>query len=313
MNEYYSPAKAYAQNYHGALLSSTRNAYYTRHLLQKAMSVFKFTIPERWDMNYFLFTLFTRGYVCVTDVGMPYGVIPQHCTISGWNIYYNPAKATIANPLLQGAIEVDLGIDGELIALTPDYHGILDCVNEYSEMMANATAAINMNLYNSRHSVVYWAGSKAQAETLKKMYDMVGAAEPAVFLDKGLLRKDDNGNRIQPWEPFNARLKENYITDKALDDLVKIEQSFAKKVGLPQANTLKRERMNVDEVNKGDVDTRSNTALWLEMLKLTIDRTNKMFPELKLGVELRYESELSNDVPLSSSETPTRYTPSDNS
>ena len=35
--------------------------YYKRYLLQKAMSVFKYTLPENWDKTYFLYISFGFG------------------------------------------------------------------------------------------------------------------------------------------------------------------------------------------------------------------------------------------------------------
>lgn len=290
-HDYYDPARYYLESYHGSYPSSTRTLYYTRHLLQKAMSVIKFRIPKHWDMNYFLYTLFVNGKICITDAfGMKYGVIPQHCTVNGYNIYYNPASCIISNPYLTpNTKEIELGVTGELVRLTPDLLGIMDCVNEHAELMANASAALNMNLYNSRLSYLFWAKNAAQSESFKKMYDEIGAGNPAVVLDKNLAKLDADGNAVQPFEPFNSKLKENYISDMVLDDIVKIEQMFARKVGLPTANTLKRERMTTDETNKGDIDTRSNVALWIETLNLDFERVNNMYEGLDLGCELRFE------------------------
>lgn len=291
----YDMSTLLAETYHGGIPSSTRTVYYARHLLRKVMSVFKFTIPERWDLNYFLYTLFVRGFVCITDVPGR-GICPQHCTINGWNMYYNPATALIDNPnVYEKRVfnkEVKLGVDGELISLTPDHCGIMDCVNEYAEMLANASAATNMNLYNSRLSYAFWAKNPAQAESFKKMYDEIGTGKPAVVLDKTLRHRDSKGDQVKPFEPFNTDLKANYIADKTLDDMVKIEQAFARNVGLPTTNTLKRERQTTDEVNKSDVDTRSNIILWEEMLNLGFERTNRMFYKVPGGLEEELSVEL---------------------
>lgn len=308
MHDYYDPASYFRESYHGNFPSSTRTLYYTRHLLQKAMSVFKFELPERWDENYFLYTLFVKGYICITDVfsslnGVSLGPIPQNGGITGRNFYYNPSQITIQNPYLRPNSKiVELGVDGEIISLTPDYLGIMDCVNEHAEMMANASAAINLNLYNSRLSYMFWAKNKQQAEAFKKMYDEVGTGQPAVVVDTKLAHTNSKGDQVKPFEPFTTDLKQNYIADQALDDMVKIEQMFARKVGLPSANTTKKERLNVDETNKGDIDTQSNVALWEETINLCIDRVHKLYPDLGLKCERRFKEEVIDGVPLQPAE-----------
>ena len=40
--------------------------FYTDYLLKRAMSVLEFgNMPENWDMNYFMYVLYCRGFVCV--------------------------------------------------------------------------------------------------------------------------------------------------------------------------------------------------------------------------------------------------------
>ena len=42
-------------------------AFFVRYLLQKAMSVFRYTLPENWDKTYFLYTLYSIGYIAVVN------------------------------------------------------------------------------------------------------------------------------------------------------------------------------------------------------------------------------------------------------
>ena len=85
-------------------------AYFFKYLFQKAISVFKWDIPEDWDKDYFLYTLFVFGYCSVINTNK-FGVIPQHCTLSGYNIFYRPTTAIITNPLFKRTIEARIGVD----------------------------------------------------------------------------------------------------------------------------------------------------------------------------------------------------------
>ena len=52
---------------------------------------------------------------------------------------------------------------------------------------------------------------------------------------------------------------------------------FDTDIGIPNANTDKRERLVTDEVNANNVETASKCAMWLEQLQESVKRTNDMF------------------------------------
>ena len=85
--------------------------YYQRYLLQKAMSVFEWDLPENWTKyrgkDYFLYCLYCFGFVAVVNTDK-FGVIPQGCTLGGYGIFYEPKWAVIANPLLRGVLQETL-------------------------------------------------------------------------------------------------------------------------------------------------------------------------------------------------------------
>ena len=110
-------------------------AFFVRYLLQKAMSVFRYTLPENWDKTYFLYTLYSIGYIAVVNTDK-FGTICQSCGLTGYDVYYRPTHAVIANPLLTGILQPRIGAQCELIKLTPDYGGIMDLVYYYADMMA---------------------------------------------------------------------------------------------------------------------------------------------------------------------------------
>jgi hypothetical protein len=105
-------------------------------------------------------------------------------------------------------------------------------------------------------------------------------------LDKDLYNED--GNRS--WDAFSQNLGQNYITDRILDDMKKIEDRFNTDIGIPNANTQKRERLITDEVNANNIDTESKVRLWLETMQRDVEKVNAMFG-LNLSVKYRYEKE----------------------
>ena len=247
--------------------------YFTKYLLQKAMSVFEWDLPETWNKDYFLYVLYCWGYVAVVNTDK-FGVIPQGCGLKGYDVFYAPTHAVIANPLLSGILEPRIGTQCELLKLQPDFSGILDLVGHYAEQMALASQSVSVNLLNSKLSYVFTAKTKALAESLKKMYDQIASGEPAVVIDSRIKNAADGE---ETWKSFEQNVGGNYIVTNLLADLRKIEAMFDTEIGIPNANTDKRERLIQDEVNANNIETYSKCAMWLENLQDACKRVNDMF------------------------------------
>lgn len=255
---------------------------FQRYLLQKAISVFKWEIPETWDKDYFLYCLYCFGRVAVVNTNR-FGVIPQACGLMGYNVYYRPTNAIITNPLLRGMLQPRIDVDCVLLKLQPDYGGILDLVQLYANLMAQASTAIGINLANSKLAFAFFAENKALAQTFYQFYDAVANGQPAVAVGKELA--DDQGR--PRWTPFQQDIKSTYIAGDLLRDLRTLENRFDTEIGIPNANTDKRERLIVDEVNANNVETYSKCELWLEQLRESCAKANTMFPGLGLSVDWR--------------------------
>lgn len=259
------------------------NRYFVKYLLQKAISVFEWQLPPLWAKNYFLYSLYCFGFVAVVETDK-FGVIPQACGLRGYDIFYQPTNAIITNPLLSGILEPRIGKECELIRLQPTYSGIMDIVSYYANLMAVATEALGTNLMNTKLSYVFGAENKAQAESFKKMYDEISSGEPAVFIDKQLFTDEGQPN----WYSFSQNIKENYIGDELLTALRKIEAMYDTDIGIPNANTDKKERLISDEVNANNYETMAKCSLWLEQLKEDIEKVKDMFG-IELSVDWRKE------------------------
>ena len=260
--------------------------YFTKYLLQKAMSVFEWDLPETWNKDYFLYVLYCWGYVAVVNTDK-FGVIPQGCGLKGYDVFYAPTHAVIKNPLLSGILEPRIGTQCELLKLQPDFSGILDLVGHYAEQMALASQSVSVNLLNSKLSYVFTAKTKALAESLKKMYDQIASGEPAVVIDSRLKNAADGE---ETWKSFEQNVGGNYIVTNLLADLRKIEAMFDTEIGIPNANTDKRERLITDEVNANNVETYSKCSMWLENLQEACQKVNRMFG-LSISVDWR-------DIPM---------------
>lgn len=258
--------------------------YYTRYLFQKVISVFEFEgLPQEWADNYFKYVLFGYGVIAViyTD---KYGVICQDCGLSGFDVFYQPTRCIIANPHLPGLKEFKIHENCEIIKLQPDYGSVMDLVTTYADLMALALETTGANLLNSKLSYVFFAENKTAAESFKKLYDRVASGEPMAVIDKNLLLEDGT----PAWQIFTQNVGQNYITDRLLNDMKTLEDQFNTVIGVPNANTQKRERMITDEVNANNVDTQCRVNLWLETMNKDIEQVNKMFGT-DIKVKYRYD------------------------
>lgn len=250
-------------------------AYFRRYLFQKAVSVFDIQCPETWSKDYFWYVLYGAGYIGVLDVpGM--GVIPQYCTIKGYNVYYQPKGFIVANAaILNGqTIEKSIGIDGVLMKLTPDYTGICDLIGYYADLMAVSAEGMGINILNSKLAYIFGVKNQAAADSFKKMVDKINAGDPSVFVDKNLLDADGNPT----WVEYAQDLRNNFIAPDLLQTMNQIERMFESEIGIPNNGGIeKKERLISDEVNANNVSTYSKAALWLENLQTSCDEVNRMF------------------------------------
>lgn len=282
---YYQYQNTAISQYHPSTVHVTNTAltaYFAKYLLQKAMSVFKWQIPETWDKDFFLYTLYCFGRVAIINTDK-FGIIPQMCSLGGFNVFYRPAYVLISNPLFDREYKLNINSQCTVIKMQADYGGIMDVVTYYASLMACAAEAIGINIFNTRLAYVFFADNKNVGETYKKMFDKIAGGNPAVVIDKNLL--DESGN--PHWQAFNQNINQTYIADKLLADLRKIESMFATDVGLPNANTDKRERLITDEVNANNVETASKMELVLDHLKKGCEETRKLFG-IKISVDWRH-------------------------
>ena len=246
--------------------------FFVRYLMQRAMSVFKWTLPKNWNKNYFLYVLYGIGSIAVVNTNK-YGVICQHGVPYGYNVFYQPTHFVISNPLLRGNLEPEIGKQCTVIRLQPDWGSISDIVNFYADMMALACESMGVNFINTHLAFIFPAEDKATAETIKKAVDDVSGGEIAVVVTPKLFTEDGS----LKGQPFQQNLSENFIVPELLDSIRNLRDMFDTEIGIPNTNTKKKERLTTDEVNANNTETRTLCELWLEQLTEDCQKTREMF------------------------------------
>lgn len=256
-------------------VANTSSLYYRDFLLRKVFGRFEFTgWPRDWpEQDYAMTHLFLDGYFAIVDPGT--GPLPLECGFSGNNVFNRPTTIRIANHVL-GTFDREIGIDGALVRLQYNYHGIEVMIQRYATLLAMADSSIAVNLMNAKVAFVSFAETKAQGETFKKMFDMISMGEPAVFL------KGDPTMRDQFM--FN-NVKQNFVGDQVNDLKSRIVDEFLTEIGILSTNTEKKERLITTEAESRRQEVGSNVEHWLRTVRKTLGTANEIF-NLDLGFRL---------------------------
>ena len=264
--------------------NSTSFWFYVRSLFRKVMSIYELSgFPEEWDLDYFMSVLFSQGFITITDT--PMGVLPLRCGVSGINVFNHPTTVIVANPVL-GNFDRTIDEDCVLVKLSYDYRGLMDIVYRYATMLAECDSSISVNLMNSKVAFIGLVESKAQANSMKLMYDKISSGEPAVFV---------KGSQINGDQILYNHVKENFIASDIQILKRKIMSEFLTEIGVNNANTDKRERLTDNEVEANDSEIQLNAGYWLDQIREGLDKANKMFG-LSLAIDLKNTVNTEGDI-----------------
>ena len=277
----YSPSAVKAYN-------NKTFGYWVRALFQRAQSILEFDLPDTWKGNvkdFFLYCLFKYGYVAVFD-SEEFGFAFQPCGLSGYNFYYQPTNAIVANPKLNKTFTI--GTDCEILKLTPDYIGIWDILEYYAERFSTLDNAINMSLINCKTPYILGAKNKTASSALKKILDKVNKGEPAVVYDEKLM--NDPNTKDSPFQFIQLipNAKEFYLTTDQLLDFQTILNNFDNEIGIPTLPYQKKERLVSDEATMRIYDGCARSLTWFNTLTASVDNIKKLYPDVTLNVRLHY-------------------------
>lgn len=245
--------------------------YYQFQLMTKLKSVLTVEgYPSNWNIDNMWDVLLTNGYIPTvkTDIG----TLALEGGFYGQNMYYMPTNVLVDNPVL-GQIDEKIGEKGELLYINYEYNnfqGVMSLINRYAVLLANIDCSLNVSLYNSRLAHVFEADTDAQVKSLQKMYDDVSRGNPAVFLKKGMknIGKDNDSG-------YFLNVKNTYIGNDLLLTKRSIMNEFLTEIGINNANTDKRERLNSDEVNANNSEVRCTIVRYIDSLNECAKRINE--------------------------------------
>ena len=278
--------------------------YWFRSLIHKIDSSIVFTnLPKGWSNDFFMFCLWCKGFVLVFKTDRKdlqqfgeNGIVFNPCTLGGYDFYYQPTYAIVANPHMPTKFEYKFEFEGKdkekaaLLKLTPDFLGVLDIIDYYASKLAELSKGIDMSIINSKFGLIASASNEAQAATLKSVMDELQKGNPLVVYKDQLKESDEIMPRKEPFEIWIQELKKNYILTEQLQDMQTILNSFYTEIGLPVA-IEKKERMITSEMDVASAQSQARIACWVETLRESLEIINEKF---NLNIEVSYAREIND-------------------
>lgn len=274
-----------------------RTQYYQVQLERVASSIVdvEFNKEYRWDKDYIREALLLKGFFTVTedDNGV---LLPLKCGATGINVFNRVTETIIANPVI-GSFRRTIGKDCEIVYLQQKQGGRfrnLRPINTlYAQKLANCDAGIDINLFNTRTPFIFQARDQQTADSFKEMYDEISEGNPAVFVDEsiGSLLPNQEGSNV-----IVLKAKENFVADVIQNEKMQIMNEYLTAIGINTANTTKRERQVVDEINANNVEIKANIKLWKQNVEECCERVNEMFPDANLKITFPYYKDIDESV-----------------
>ena len=254
--------------------------YHKRYLYNLVFSKFDFILPEQWKKNFFRFFLFRWGSIAVIYT-KEYGWICSPYSITKLGLYYTPTQIEVVNHMFTSGKVGIIGLNSEIVKIFDDYGGLDDLVTNYAQQLAQIDKDVNVNLQNADVSIGYYVNNKKEADTIKEAYAEATDGNPLVVTNKRVF--DENNGK-----PFLRDVKNNYIANDLLVAKRTIINEFLTKIGIPNANLDKRERLISNEVNANNAETECMVTLMKENIDESFKKLNEI-SDLNLSVSLRFE------------------------
>ena len=260
--------------------ANTDTEMHKRYLYTKLYSVFEFTLPETWDLNYFRFWTFQYGSIGVIYT-KEYGWVAQPYSVTELNLYYNPRVIQVYNQFIKEVKTGIIGVNAGIIRLMDDYYGLDDIVTKYAVQLAQIDRSINVNLMNCNVTAMFEATGKKQADEIKEAYGKATTGVPLVVINTSVM----DGKQITT---MLGDVNKNYIVDKLLTARRSIVNNFLTEIGIRNANYDKKERLNSAEVSENNDETKAIVSVIFDNIKSCMAQINKI-SDLGLDVALRYD------------------------
>ena len=248
-----------------ALMNNRTYIQYYNRLTELALSMFEWTgLPDSIDPRFLEMCLFADGKALYFNDEVM-GNLCLQCAISGpLNVYRIPInrRAYATNGYQKNCTEKDSVIIYNNFMRT---NSKLD-VEMFARRLYNLDRIIDVNA-NAQKTPVLIVCDEDERLTMKNMYMQWDGNEPVIWGDKSLNAK---GLTV-------LRTDAPYVADRIYTLKTQIWNEALTYLGIMNINTVKKERLITDEVERNNGGTIANRYARLEARRQACEKINKMF------------------------------------
>ena len=211
-------------------------------MYNKTLTMFDYSnLPETIPFKEVEKILQQYGYAIITEVnGELYAF---YGGLSGFDAYYQPTHAIVANPYLNFNATLEIGKDCILIRNDDMKVGLHYLFQRYGYQIVENELTMVVNNFNSRMKTIITATDDNTAESAKEYLQDVIDGKTGVVMGSKLF------DGIKMDSP-------NHNTSSNVSDLIELEQymkaTLFNEIGLDANYNMKRERLTDGEVNQND-------------------------------------------------------------
>ena len=261
----------------------------TKYYQMLALNRYKWeNLPNGIESRYIEQMLYDNGECAMfdhPDLGL---CVLRSSSRENLNIYGEPTKLTVSGFNEHRTIMMD-----ECVRILNNDLGLptLQHIVYYARRMAEIDDIIMQNLRQQRVPYLF-ATDENNALSMKTLYDRIYQGEPAIFIDKEMLKGEPENIMVIP-------TLAPYLVDKLQIQKQEMERELLTFLGIN--NTLeKKERLIVDETNSNNQFIKMASDIGFKQRQLACEQMNEMFGLNVRVVETQdeFECEVTDDGEL---------------
>ena len=238
----------------------------TKYYQMLALNRYKWeNLPNGIESRYIEQMLYDNGECAMfdhPDLGL---CVLRSSSRENLNIYGEPTKLTVT-----GFNEHRMVMMDECVRILNNDLGLptLENIVYYARRMAEIDDIIMQNLRQQRVPYLF-ATDENNALSMKTLYDRIYQGEPAIFIDKEMLKGEPENIMVIP-------TLAPYLVDKLQIQKQEMERELLTFLGIN--NTLeKKERLIVDETNSNNQFIKMASDIGFKQRQLACEQMNEMF------------------------------------
>ena len=257
--------------------NTLRVEFYRSALWRLFLGSVRVRVPNHWSIDYFRYNFFTKGTIGLTKLkGV---VVPFAYSVVERNRWKYPTVIRSEDEVNLGTRRIDNNT--EILYLSDANFGgeyaynVCSMIDIYAEKLANCDGSIDTNLLVSRTPYLFGVENEEQAQDMRVLTNRIFSGVPAIFYK--LTRKGQDPLAPSDLPLTRLPVKENFVTLDMQDAKRGIIDEFLTLIGVNNANTDKRERLLVDEVNANNAELFAAVGLWQDNVNRQIEAVKRKF------------------------------------